>query len=200
MIGITVLSCIITHRRTTTQVVKTLFRQGRMSDADDYRWSCSLTAFLTLPFGFGAWLASSGRAVCASARRARCRKCVLLHVTLKLFTLLDLCVSSLREGHANILCIVPMFMDDPRRESRKCVLWVPVLFLVCLVLTCSCCCCCLFMHTYVCISIYIYIYIYIYTHTLTFVLGGCGVLHLSAPLCLACYIRSSEHKLAYAPS
>ena len=33
------------------------------------------------------------------------------------FTLLDLCVSSLRRGHANILCIVPMLTDDPRRES-----------------------------------------------------------------------------------
>ena len=34
-----------------------------------------------------------------------------------LFTLLDLCVSSLRRGHADILCIVPMLTDDPRRES-----------------------------------------------------------------------------------
>ena len=28
-------------------------------------------------------------------------------------TLLDLCVSSLRRGHANLLCIVPILMDDP---------------------------------------------------------------------------------------
>ena len=34
-----------------------------------------------------------------------------------LFTLLDLCVSSLRGGHANLLCIVPISTDDPRRES-----------------------------------------------------------------------------------
>ena len=34
-----------------------------------------------------------------------------------LFTLLDLCVSSLRRGHANLLCIVPILTDDPRRES-----------------------------------------------------------------------------------
>ena len=33
------------------------------------------------------------------------------------FTLLDLCVSSLRRGHANLLCIVPILTDDPRRES-----------------------------------------------------------------------------------
>ena len=33
-------------------------------------------------------------------------------------TLLDLCVSSLRRGHANLLCIVPILTDDPRRESR----------------------------------------------------------------------------------
>ena len=29
-------------------------------------------------------------------------------------SLLDLCVSSSRRGHANILCIVPMLTDDPR--------------------------------------------------------------------------------------
>ena len=37
----------------------------------------------------------------------------------KLGTLLDLCVSSLRRGHANLLCIVPVLSDDPRRESGK---------------------------------------------------------------------------------
>ena len=37
----------------------------------------------------------------------------------KLGTLLDLCVSSLRRGHANLLCIVPILSDDPRRESGK---------------------------------------------------------------------------------
>ena len=30
-----------------------------------------------------------------------------------LFTLLDLCVSSLRRGHANLLCIVPNLTDYP---------------------------------------------------------------------------------------
>ena len=39
----------------------------------------------------------------------------------KLFTLLDLCVSSLRRGHANLLCIVPILTDDPRRESETCL-------------------------------------------------------------------------------
>ena len=28
------------------------------------------------------------------------------------------CVSSLRRGHANLLCIVPILTDDPRRESK----------------------------------------------------------------------------------
>ena len=32
------------------------------------------------------------------------------------FTLLDLCVSSLRRGHANLLRIVPILTDDLRRE------------------------------------------------------------------------------------
>ena len=29
------------------------------------------------------------------------------------------CVSSLRRGHANLLCIVPILTDDPRRESKQ---------------------------------------------------------------------------------
>ena len=41
----------------------------------------------------------------------------------KLFTLLDLCVSSLRRGHANLLCIVPILTDDPRRESKLILYW-----------------------------------------------------------------------------
>ena len=43
---------------------------------------------------------------------------ILHYVLLKLFTLLDLCVSSLRRGHANLLCIVPILTDDPRRDSE----------------------------------------------------------------------------------
>ena len=35
-----------------------------------------------------------------------------------LLTIPDLCVSSLRRGHVNLLCIVPMLTDDPRRESK----------------------------------------------------------------------------------
>ena len=35
----------------------------------------------------------------------------------KLLTLLDLRVSSLRKGHVNLLCLVPILTDDPRRES-----------------------------------------------------------------------------------
>jgi hypothetical protein len=48
-------------------------------------------------------------------------KVLLLHPRdeQKFFTLLDLCVSSLRRGHANLLCIVPILTDDPRRESNE---------------------------------------------------------------------------------
>ena len=35
----------------------------------------------------------------------------------KFDTILDFCVSSLRRGHANLLCIVPILTDDLRRES-----------------------------------------------------------------------------------
>ena len=34
-----------------------------------------------------------------------------------IFTLLDLCKSSLRRAHANLLCIVPMLSDDPRSDA-----------------------------------------------------------------------------------
>ena len=40
-------------------------------------------------------------------------------VNKKFGTLLDLCVSSLRRGYANLLCIVPILTDDPRRESTQ---------------------------------------------------------------------------------
>ena len=36
----------------------------------------------------------------------------------KLVSLLDLCVSSLRKGHANLLCIVPILTDDPRKAPN----------------------------------------------------------------------------------
>ena len=71
-----------------------------------------------------------GRACCRRAV-ARCHYIEVGHATLtmsigthvqylwhkKLVTLLDLCVSSLRRGHANLLCIVPILADEPRRES-----------------------------------------------------------------------------------
>ena len=37
--------------------------------------------------------------------------------TKNLVTLLDLCVSSLRRGHANLLCAVPILTDCPLEES-----------------------------------------------------------------------------------
>ena len=51
------------------------------------------------------------------------RTLVVGSVHLKLVTLLDLCVSSLRRGHANLLCIVPILSDDlltmPRTKIGK---------------------------------------------------------------------------------
>lgn len=38
----------------------------------------------------------------------------------KLFTLLDLCVSSLRRGHANLLCIVPILTDGNPEGNPIC--------------------------------------------------------------------------------
>ena len=61
-----------------------------------------------------------------------------------LSTLLDVCVSSLRRGRANVLCIVSMLADDPP--------WIPFRKLY------------IYIYIY-CFSPlrYIYIYIYIYT-------------------------------------
>ena len=39
----------------------------------------------------------------------------MFRLFLKLGTLLDLCVSSLRRGHANLLCIVPILSEDSLR-------------------------------------------------------------------------------------
>ena len=83
-------------------------------------------------------------------------------------TLLDVCVSSLRRGHANLLCIAPILTDDPRRESETNI------------------CCCWwrltgrthpqqglwtqsasgkgYIYIYIYIT-YIHVYIYIYIHT-----------------------------------
>ena len=45
-------------------------------------------------------------------------RCVRTDRDKKSSTLLDLCVSSLRRGHANLLCIVPILTDVPRKESK----------------------------------------------------------------------------------
>ena len=37
----------------------------------------------------------------------------------KMITFFDLCKSSLRRGHFNLLCIVPLLTDDPRRRSKQ---------------------------------------------------------------------------------
>ena len=39
--------------------------------------------------------------------------------TKELFTLLGLCVSSLRRGHANLFCTVPILTGDPPRKSER---------------------------------------------------------------------------------
>ena len=46
-------------------------------------------------------------------------KCPLHKKLGTLLDFLDLCASSLRRGHANLPRIVPILLDDPRRESGK---------------------------------------------------------------------------------
>ena len=96
-----------------------------------------------------------------------------------LFTLLDLCVSSLSTGHAKLLCIVPIVKGDPRRESDVAcrdmktapppmskVLWAGRLTrranesaALAKEATTSA------EYMYMCICVYIYIYTYTYTYT-----------------------------------
>ena len=45
--------------------------------------------------------------------------------TKNLVTLLDLCVSSLRRGHANLLCIVTILTDSPQKEFSGSVRFFP---------------------------------------------------------------------------
>ena len=119
-----------------------------------------------------------------------------------MFTLLDLCVSSLSRGHANLLCIVPILTDDPRRESELIYIYIynitidnnsmisikhtsnhikhktinnnTIIIHV-------------YIHMYICIYIYIYVhislslYIYIYIHVHVY-------LSLSISLSLSIYI------------
>ena len=48
-----------------------------------------------------------------------CQHPRVANVAKQFSTLPDLGVSSLRRGHANLLCVVPILTDDPRRESVK---------------------------------------------------------------------------------
>ena len=94
------------------------------------------------------------------------------------FTLLDLCVSSLRKGHANLLCIVPILTDDPRTPFARAFakqsggrnpLSSHYLFArdhsragVCIYIYIYMC---IYIYIYICIYIYIYMCMYIYTYT-----------------------------------
>ena len=64
-------------------------------------------------------------------------------------TLLDLCVSSLRRGHANLLCIVPILTDVPRKESTHFwvfdLIWSLAVFQHLLLTQAAACHCVLFM-------------------------------------------------------
>ena len=63
--------------------------------------------------------AACGRGITIIRRR---RTGILIIITIIIgivkIIILDLCVSSLRRGRANFLCIVPILTDDPQRESK----------------------------------------------------------------------------------
>ena len=81
---------------------------------------CTIVCFIRvcsgkLSFFLSLALAKPHPPLRRSPSRARSGMCILAKN--KLVTLLDLCVSSLRRGHANLLCIVPTLTDDPRKVS-----------------------------------------------------------------------------------
>ena len=45
---------------------------------------------------------------------------IYMYIYIYIYIFLDLCVSSLRRGHANLLCIVPILTGDPRIPSLQC--------------------------------------------------------------------------------
>ena len=106
-------------------------------------------------------------------------------------TLLDSCVSSLRRGHADLLCIVPILTDDPRRESNLDVVVVVVCDFCLYVLLdnsdrtpmISCMSVCLHLALSLSLYIYICIYIYIYVYTCT-----CIYIYIYIYVCMYRYI------------
>ena len=66
---------------------------------------------------------SSSPAAAQQQQQQPSRGCISCGVAKNLVTLLDLCVSSLRRGHANLLCIVPILSDDLRGESNSVGWW-----------------------------------------------------------------------------
>ena len=126
---------------------------------------CEPFALADFVSGSSVRRAPKGLAFGLSPASSRARLVWMRFARVPLFALLDLCVSSLRRGHADLLCIVPSFTDDPRRESDfACVPLLEVLVGD--------------PHTHadedlvghlrleglrgICMHIYIYIYIYIY--------------------------------------
>ena len=108
----------------------------------------------------------------------------------KFVTLLDLCVSSLRRGHANLLCIVPILSDDPRRESD-------LNTYVCIHFTNSC------IHTHACMHAYIHTYIHTYIHAASDIeweVHFTGSPHWWLdPVCLLVYMRYAITGLVCVP-
>ena len=70
-------------------------------------------------FGFAPWRQLDGAGPMCQLPGVEVNQCQQVANKKKLITLLDLCVSSLRRGHANLLCVVPILTDDPRRESTR---------------------------------------------------------------------------------
>ena len=85
-----------------------------------------------------------------------------------MFTLLDSCVSSWRRGHANLFCIAPVLTDDPRRESKVCLLFYVDRYRH------------MYMHTYTYMYTHTYVCMYVCTYVRT------HVRYVRTYVCLLC--------------
>ena len=87
--------------------------------------------------------------------------------SLVFLSLLDSCASSLRRGHANLLCIVPVLTDDPRRESTTLhytkLYYTTISYYVIVYYSLVLHYIYIYIHTHIRI-LYIYIYMYIYIY------------------------------------
>ena len=74
------------------------------------------------PLAMQGWVCTAKSGTLGARHRVR----ITIEISQKtLEPFLDLCVSSLRRGHANLLCIVPILSDVRRQTCRNLPIYIP---------------------------------------------------------------------------